>query len=164
MTEATTEIEIREPATKVRKVSKARLDTAARELKLLSISSTRLSSVATIGQFLDELGVLKYGNGRLLGSAQAMAEGAFYCAKMARKKNLDDETRQGYLELQLRFVKALDENVVMQLKVNKASETVGGMNLAQAKSFLPGASISPVQINISPNATVTETKEQPCKT
>ncbi len=165
MPEANTAIEVLEP----RRVKARRLDAAARELNLLNISSRRLINVATVGQFVKEVGLLKYGNGRLLGSAQAMQEGAHYAAQMARREGIAEEVRQAYLDLELRFLKALDENLVMQLDVNKrdVESFSAASSMPQGKPFLPGAQISPIQINISPGATATvseEAKEQPCKT
>jgi hypothetical protein len=160
MPEANTAIEVLEP----RRVKARRLDAAARELNLLNISSRRLINVATVGQFVKEIGLLKYGNGRLIGSAQAMQEGAIYAAQMARREGISEEIRQTYLDLELRFLKALDENLVMQLDVNKrdVESSAAASALPQGKPFLPGAQISPIQINISGNAV--EAKEQPCKT
>lgn len=160
-----TQIQVREPAAKARKISRANLDKAARELNMLTVSSKRLVSVATIGQFISELGLMRYGNGRLLGSAQLMAQGAESCAEMAAKDGLDEEVRRGYLDLQLRFLKALDDNVALQLELNKVAERKSAdAAMPQGKSFLPGAQIAPIQVNVHANsATITEsTKEAPC--
>jgi len=149
MPEATTEIEVREPTGRVRRISDGRLNRAARELNLLNISARGLHSVATIGQFLDQVGLLRYGNGRLLGSSQMIYEAAIACAAQANKEGISDEVRQGYLELQLRFIKAIDENVALQLELNKVAETRSAHpNMPQGKPFLPGAQISPIQINV----------------
>ena len=157
-----TQIALTEPAG-ARRVSDGRRNRAARELNILTVSSKKLRNISTIGQFINEMGLLKYGNGRLLGSAQLMAQGAQACAEMALKDGLDENVRQGYMELQLRFLKALDENVALQLEVNKAAkENSRNGSSSQSKSFLPGAQISPIQINISPSGTVVETKEKTC--
>ncbi len=170
MAQAITEIEVVEPAGRVkpfspRQVSKGRLDRAARELNLLGVSSRGLTNVATIGQFIGELGLLKYGNGRLLGSAQMLTEAALVCADMAKKEGLDEESRRGYLELQLRFLKALDANFQRQFDVNRKAEESAASSVAPAgKSFLPGERISPIQINVSAGV-IPEVKEPtPCKT
>lgn len=154
-------------ASKRGRVTKARLDRAARELNMLTMSSSGLNNVATTGQFISELGLMRYGNGRLLGSAQLMAQSAQACAEMAAKDGLDEETRQGYMELQLRFLKALDGNVALQLELNKVAERKAeNPPMPQGKSFLPGAQISPinVQINCADQKTVqiTESREVPC--
>lgn len=171
MPEATTEIAVREPADRSTAVKSGQrrhrnIDRAARELNMLSVSSLNFQNFADVGEFVRQIGLVKYGSGRLLGSAQMIAESAVACAALSKKEGLDDESRRGYLELQLRFLKALDQNVALQLEINKASEadrekkSAGG----QAKPFLPGATVSPIQINISPSgATITETKEIPCK-
>ncbi len=141
-------------------ISPPRLDRAARELNLLNISSKGLHNVATVGQFLTEIGLIRYGNGRLLGSAQAMQEGMLYCLELARNAELDHEVRQKYLDLGIRFRNALDENVALQMDVNKvqAKETNGAVS--GAKSFLPGAQIQPIQINLSGGATATITEKK----
>lgn len=169
MPEANTAVEVVEPASSIRSarpISKLRLDRAARELNLLSISSTRLLNIATIGQFVKEIGLLKYGHGRLVGSATAMQEGAMYAAQMARRDGVSDEIRQAYMELELRFLKALDDNLAMQLDVNRKVDGTSGSaasDLPQGKPFLPGAQISPIQINVH-GGTVETPKEEPCKT
>jgi len=167
MPEATTEIEVREPTGKVRRVrpiSNSRLDRAARELNLLNISSRGLHNVATIGQFLDQVGLLRYGNGRLLGSAQMIYEAANACAAQANREGISDEVRQAYLDLQLRFVKAIDENVALQLELNKVAETrSANPRIPQGKPFLPGAQISPIQINIGTADKTVNAEEEPCR-
>ena len=166
MPEATTQIEVREPTGKVRRISDGRLNRAARELNLLNVSARGLHSVATIGQFLDQVGLLRYGNGRLLGSSQMIYEAAIACAAQANRDGIADEVRQGYLDLQLRFVKALDENVALQIELNKVAETrSANPNMPQGKPFLPGAQISPIQILVQ-GGTVEKTanaEEEPCR-
>lgn len=146
-------------------VSESTLNRAARELNMITLSSRKLANVATMGQFVNELGLIRYGNGRLLGSAQMIAQGAQACAEMSLKDGLTEEQRQGYMDLQLRFIKALDENVAMQLEINKTAETNGAsQSMPQGKSFLPGAQVSPIQILIT-GGTVSEKKvEESCKT
>ncbi len=163
--EATTEIVVRKPQTNGHVTLKA-LNRAARELNLISVSAKRLNSFATIGQFLTEIGIIKYGNGRLLGSAALLQESAFKCAEMAARDDIAADVRRLYLDLQLRFIKALDQNIALQLEVNKAAEQAdkAGM-MSSAKPFLPGAQVSPIQINIGSGVTVTEKKvEESCKT
>lgn len=157
-----TQIQVR-AAGRMRRIGNGRLDRAARELNMLSVSSAKLKNVATVGAFIKQIGLLKYGNGRLLGSAQLIAQGAQACSELALREGLSDEVRQGYLELQLRFVKALDDNVALQLEVNKTDgRPEGASDIPQGKSFLPGAQVAPIQINVHGGSV--ETKEQPCKT
>ena len=163
------EIEVREPSRVVKRITDKRIDRAARELNLLNVSSKGLKNIATIGQFLNEIGLLQYGNGRLLGSAQMIAEGALACKEQALKDGIADEVRQAYLDLQLRFAKALDENVALQLEVNKvAAEKAANPSMPPGKPFLPGSQISPIQINggtVQINAPGAQAKvEEPCKT
>jgi len=156
MPEATTTIAVREPSGRVKRISNGRLNKAARELNLLNISSRGLHNIATIGQFLDQVGLLRYGNGRLLGSSQMIYEAANACATQANRDGISDEVRQGYLDLQLRFIKAIDENVALQLELNKVAETrSSNPHIPQGKPFLPGAQISPIQINVVQSATPT---------
>ncbi len=173
MPETTTEIARsanNEPAERrFKPITRSRLDRAARELNLLNISSGRLINVATVGQFVKEIGLLKYGNGRLLGSAQAMQEGAFYAAQMARREGIAEEVRQTYLDLELRFLKALDENLVMQLDANRrgAESSAAASAMPEGKPFLPGAQISPIQINVhggKVESVEPAAKEKSCKT
>jgi hypothetical protein len=161
------EIEITDPSGKPAKfkpISSARLDRAARELNLLKVSARGLSNVAAIGQFLDQIGMLRYGTGKLLGSAEMVCEAATRCADLAAKEGLDDETKQGYLELQLRFLRALDENVALQIEIS--GQTAGksaGPAALPSKPFLPGAQISPInlQVNVGTQEKKVEV-EQPC--
>ena len=168
MPDATTQIAVQEPAEhperRFRPISDRRLDAAARELNLLNISAKRLVNVATVGRFVREIGLLQYGNGRLIGSAVAMQEGVLLCGELARRDG-PDEVRQAYLELQLRFLKALDENMVMQIEANKHARkpAAEASSMPQGKPFLPGAQISPIQINVH-GGTVEQPREQPCKT
>ncbi len=162
---ASREIEISEPSgiVKPRKITASRLDRAAKELNLLKVSAAGLLNIATIGKFLDQIGILQYGNGRLLGSAEMISEAAARCAKLANSQILDDETRQGYLDLQLRFVAALDRNIELQIEVNNAASTKAATPTAlPSKPFLPGAQISPINIQINANA-VEKKVEEPCK-
>lgn len=162
MPEATTQIQVQEPIGKVKRISGPRLDRAARELNLLSVSSRGLHNVATIGQFLDQVGLLRYGNGRLLGSSQMIYEAAHACAAQAKREGISDEVRQAYLDLQLRFLKAIDENVALQLELNKVAEArSSNPHIPQGKPFLPGAQISPIQINVH-GGTVEKVEPQTC--
>ena len=162
------EIEISQPTgvLKRKPVTNNRLDRAARELNLLKVNARGLLNIATIGRFIDQLGVLNYGTGKLLGSAEMISEAATRCAALAEREDLDDEIRQGYLQLQLRFVKALDENLAMQLEVNHVvqNRAAAPSQALPSKPFLPGAQISPIQINVGAGATIQTTKEEPCKT
>ena len=82
-----------------------------------------------------------------------IAEGALACKEQALKDGIADEVRQAYLDLQLRFAKALDENVALQLEVNKvAAEKAANPSMPPGKPFLPGSQISPIQINLVQNA------------
>jgi len=161
------EIEVSEPSgkpAKPRPVSNARLDRAAKELNLLKVSARGLSNVAAIGQFLDQIGIIRYGSGKLLGSAEMIYEAAARCAELANREGIDDETKQGYLELQLRFLRAIDQNVALQVELSGATAAkLPGPAALPSKPFLPGAQISPIQINVT-GGTVTEKKvEEPCK-
>jgi len=170
MTDAITagrEIEVTEPSgvpSKPKPVSPGRLNRAAKELNLLKVSARGLSNVAAIGQFLDQIGILKYGTGKLLGSAEMVCEAAARCAELAGRDDLDDETKQGYLELQLRFLGALDKNVSLQMEISgqTAGKQAGPVALP-SKPFLPGAQISPINIQINANAAEKKV-EEPCKT
>jgi hypothetical protein len=162
------EIEVTDPSGKPAKfkpVSNARLDRAARELNLLKVSARGLSNVAAIGQFLDQIGILRYGSGKLLATAEMAAEAASRCADLAARENIDEETKRGYLELQLRFLRSLDDNVALQVELSGATAgKSAGPAALPSKPFLPGAQISPIQINVT-GGTVTEKKvevEQPC--
>jgi hypothetical protein len=159
-----TEIEVSEPSgkpVKPRPVSNARLDRAAKELNLLKVSARGLSNVAAIGQFLDQIGILRYGSGKLLTTAEMACVAANRCAELAGREDIDDETKRGYLELQLRFLKALDENVSLQVELSGATAAkLPGPVALPSKPFLPGAQISPIQINIGqPPAATPEIKE-----
>jgi hypothetical protein len=155
------ELEVIEPSgvpEKPKPVSPGRLNRAARELNLLKVSARGLSNVAAIGQFLDQIGILRYGTGKLLGSAEMVCEAAARCAELAGRDDLDDETKQGYLDLQLRFLSALDKNVELQMEIS--GQTAGkqaGPAALPSKPFLPGAQISPINIQI--NAQSVEKKE-----
>lgn len=162
------EIEISESSGNVKRrpVTNRALNRAAKELNLVQVKASGLLGISTIGRFLDQLGMLHYGNGRLLASAEMITEAARLCAEFAVVPNLDHETRQGYLELQLRFIQALDANIASQLELNNASafrpaSSPSGPNLP-AKSFLPGAQLSPIQINVNTGTTTAEKKEEPC--
>lgn len=163
-----TQVQVMEPARKKKRapqISRSRMDKAARELNMICASARGLESIGTMGQFIGELGLMKYGNGRLLGSAALMARSAQRCADMAEKEGVPDEARQAYLELQLRFLKALDANVALQLELNKVAERKAeSADSGQTKSFLPGAQIAPIQVNVhATTATITESsKEDPC--
>ena len=91
-------------------------------------------------------------------------EQEFY--QLLDRDGISDEVRQGYLELQLRFIKAIDENVALQLELNKVAETRSAHpNMPQGKPFLPGAQISPIQINVH-GGTVEKSvnaEEEPCR-
>lgn len=162
------EIEISESSGNVKRkpVTNRALNRAAKELNLIQVKASGLLGISTIGRFLDQLGMLHYGNGRLLASAEMITEAARLCAEFAVVTNIDHETRQGYLDLQLRFIQALDANIASQLELNNASAfrpaspNGAGPNLP-AKSFLPGAQLSPIQINVN-TGTTAEKKEEPC--
>ena len=156
------QVQERAPA-KVKPISADRLDKAAQELSLIKISAARLRSIKAVGTFLDELGLINVNNGRLLGTAQLITEGALHCAELAKKtkeEGMDDQTRQGYLALQLKFLQALDENVAIQLRINREVEVQEKKVGSQAKPFLPGATVSPIQINVV--GTVEQPKEKSC--
>jgi len=167
-----TAIEIADPPAGVKRkrggVTPKRLDRAARELNLIRVDAKNLLNIATVGRFLDQVGMLHYGNGRMLASAAMISDAAERCALLASSPDMPDEIRQGYLGLQLKFIEALDRNVELQIEVNNAPINEGGRGSAPppmpSKPFLPGAPISPIQINISAaQATVTEKKvEEPC--
>jgi hypothetical protein len=145
------EIEVSEPSGKVklRRVTPHRLDRAARELGLLTISAKGLMNTAAIGRFLDQVGILSYGAGKLAATAEAISAAAAQCAVLAQEAGLDHESRQGYLELQLRFTEALDRNMELQVQLSGASTVKAAQNTGPAyKPFLPGAQLTPVQINI----------------
>lgn len=167
------ELEIVEPKPAVKRkrggVSCQKLDKAAAELNLIRVNAAGLTNIATVGRFLDQVGMLNYGNGRLLSSAAMIADSAERCGQLAQNEQLDHQIRQGYLKLQLAFIEALDKNVELHLNLTNApvNESVRGNAPPPmpSKPFLPGANISPIQINISAGAaTVTEQKEPPCKT
>ena len=175
--EPATEIEIAEPAGRVnhlkRKrggVSPKRLDRAARELNLIRVDARGLLNISTVGRFLDQVGMLHYGNGRMLASAAMIADAAERCGKLAALDTIGDEVRQGYLTLQLKFIQALDENVELHLQLNNAPAGESRRGNAPppmpSKPFLPGAAISPINLQVNVNgqtATVTEKKvEEPC--
>lgn len=151
------ELEVSEPSGVVRrrKVSASRLDRAARELNLISVSAKGLLNVATIGRFLDQVGILQYGTGKLLASSEMISQAASRCAALADRSDIDEEIRQGYLDLQLRFVKAMDENIQLQMDVNNVAATKTAAPTAMpAKPFLVGAQVSPIQLTINTAAAV----------
>jgi hypothetical protein len=94
-----------------------------------------------------------------------ISQAATRCAQLAEKEGIEETTRQGYLDLQLRFVRALDENIQLQMEVSGAAKSKSMNQTAPAsKPFLPGAQISPIQILVQ-GGNVTEKKvEEPCKT
>lgn len=150
------ELEVSEPSgvVKRRKVTSNALDKAAMELNLISVSARGLLNVATIGRFLDQVGILQYGTGKLLASSEMISQAAARCAALAEKEGLPEEVRQGYIELQLRFVKAMDENIQLQMDVNNAAATKSAAPTAMpAKPFLVGAQVSPINIQINAVAT-----------
>jgi len=162
------EIEVSEPSGVVkrkRQVSPGRLDRAARELNLISINARGMRNFGIIGRFLDQIGVIDYGNGKLVSSAECLEEGVKQCTALAEREAMDDELRATFLELKLRFVRALNDNVQQLVELNGYghAERSQGPQAMPAKPFLPGARISPINIQI--NATAAETKaEEPCKT
>lgn len=158
------EIEVSEPSgvVKRRKVTADALDKAAKELNLISVSAKGLLGISTIGRFLDQVGILHYGTGKLLMNAEMISQAAARCAALADRSDIDEEIRQGYLDLQLRFVKAMDENIQLQMDVNNVEQTNKNSPQAMpAKPFLVGAQVSPINIQI--NAPGVTTKEEPCK-
>jgi len=168
-----TAIEIADPPAGVKRkrggVTPKRLDRAARELNLIRVDAKNLLNIATVGRFLDQVGMLHYGNGRMLASAAMISDAAERCALLASSPDMPDDIRQGYLSLQLKFIEALDRNVELHLTLTNAPANEGGRGSSPppmpSKPFLPGAPISPIQVNVNlgPSGTATvEAKEIPC--
>lgn len=142
-----------------KRISDHKLDEALAELNLLSISSEKLKSFSTIGRFLDQIGIVQYGNGRLVGTAEAMAGAMRACADVVAEAGNDNETKERFIMLQLRLAKALDANVALINEVNETGATRKPQPEQQNKPFAVGGIVSPIQINV--HASPVATPEKP---
>lgn len=141
--------------TQVGRVSNQKLDQALSELDLLSISSEKLRGFSTVGRFLDQIGIVQYGNGRMVGTAEAMSAGIKACAEVVSNAGTDNETKERFLILQIRFARALDANIALLNKITDSGTPKKPQAEQQNKPFAIGGVVSPIQINVhtSPVAT-----------
>lgn len=160
------ELEVVEPAkttkpAKVRKpsrVSDQKLEQALKELNLLSISSDKLRGYSTVGRFLDQIGIVQYGNGRLVGSAVAMETAMQVCADVVAKAGNDSDLKERFITLQIRLAKAIDSHVS---SIKNGTDTGFGKKPTaeqQNKPFAVGSVIVPIQINAQANQVATPEK------
>lgn len=131
-----------------KRISDNKLDAALKELNLLSISSEKLRAHSVVGRFLDQIGIVQYGNGRLVGTAQAMAVGLEACADVVAKAGADNDLKERFILLQIRLAKALDSNIELQNKITDQGPARKPQAEQQNKPFAVGAIATPVQINI----------------
>lgn len=131
-----------------KRISDHKLDAALAELNLLSISSEKLRSFGTIGRFLDQIGIVQYGNGRLVGTAQAMAVGLEACAEVVSKAGADNDLKERFILLQIRLAKALDANIELLNKIGDQGPARKPQAEQQNKPFAVGGIATPIQINV----------------
>lgn len=146
------EIEISQPSGVVKrkpKIGAGRLDRAARELGMITVSSAKMRNLSVVGRFLDQVGILELSNGKLLGNAESLERGALRCELLANDDRLPAELRATFLELKLRFIRATNDNIQQMVELNGISQAKRNEPQATAtKPFLVGAQVSPIQINI----------------
>jgi len=149
----TTEIEVVQPTgiiARPRRITPHRLDRAAKELNLISVNAKGLRGIGAIGRFLDQIGILDYGNGRLIATAEAIALGIRRCSELANGDGVDEDARARFLELQLRFCQALDHNVALMVELNQQekAQTAAAAQPAH-KPFLPGAQVPSISLQVN---------------
>ena len=157
------EIEVSEPSgiVKRKRVGNSQLDRAARELGMISLSSRGMKNFGVVGRFLDQVGIIDYGNGKLIATSEALDEGIKKCAALAANVTMTVELRATFLELQLRFIKAQSGNVQQMAELNEAKQSGDVPRPMPTKPFLPGAQISPINLQVNVGGqpvTVTEKK------
>lgn len=150
-----TDIEVVEPKGKVKRgrVTDHALDKAARELNMLTVSAKGLRGFTVIGRFLEQLGVVNYGNGRLVATAEAIANAQKVCADLAARENLPAQMREQFLELQLRLAERMDENIALMVKVNEAPAVESAKLPQQVKPFALNSVVPPLAIPLQVNVT-----------
>lgn len=161
------EIEVVEPnlpAASAKKRRKARitdgkLDAALADLNLLSISSKQLNGFSVIGRFLDQIGIVQYGNGRLVGTAEAMAVAMRTCADVVANAGNDSDLKERFITLQIRLAKALDANAVMIGQMSETDRDAKPRTEQQNKPFAVQSIVTPIQINVQANPVVTDPKD-----
>lgn len=154
-TPTSTEIEVVTPAAlepnakkpRAKRISNHKLDNALQDLNLLSISSDKLRGFSLIGQFLDQIGIVEYGNGRMVGTAVAMENAMKACAEVVANAGADNELKARFIELQLRLAKAIDANVALINRVQDEHPAKKPSAEQQIKPFAVGSVIVPIQIN-----------------
>lgn len=149
------EIEISEPSgvVKRRKVTPHALDTAAKELGLITVNARGMRNTGIVGRFLDQVGVIEYGQGRLIGSAEALEAGINRCAALADSEKVNDELKATFLELKLRFARALNDSVSQLVDLGGTTKAQNAPSAPASKPFLVGAQVSPINIQINAVAT-----------
>lgn len=150
------EIEVVEPhlpevsAKKRRKprITDGKLDAALADLNLLSISSEKLKGFSIVGRFLDQIGIVQYGNGRLVGTAEAMAVAMKACAEVVSNAGNDSDLKERFIMLQIRLAKALDANAVMIGQMNETTQSSKPQTEQQNKPFAVQSIVTPIQITV----------------
>lgn len=137
---------------RAQRVSNHKLDEALRELNILSISSSKLRGLGVIGRFLDQIGIVEYGNGRMVGTAAAMEVALASCAEVVANAGDDNALKERFIDLQLRIAKAIDANVAMISRSQGDQPGKKPPSEHQIKAFAVGSIVVPVQINtVSPS-------------
>jgi hypothetical protein len=132
---------------RAQRVSNHKLDEALKDLNLLSISSDKLRGFSLIGRFLDQIGIVEYGNGRLVGTAVAMETAMKACADVVANAGQDNDLKAKFIDLQLRLAKAIDSNVALVNRVQDEHPAKKPPTEQQTKPFAVGSIIVPIQIN-----------------
>lgn len=130
------------------RISDHKLDEALKELDLLSISSEKLRGFSAIGRFLDQIGIVQYGNGRLVGTAEAMSSAIKTCADVVSDDKADNDTKERFMLLQIRLARALDSNIALMNKISDQGSVKKPQAEQQNKPFAVGGIVSPIQINV----------------
>lgn len=138
-------------------VSTQRLNKAVKELNMIAIDGRGLRNYSIVGRFLDQIGLVHYGAGRLIGTADAIDRAIKMCANVLEANpTMSTESKERFLTLQLALCKALDNHVEVLAKLNKseqATKSEQGPKTA-VKAFTVGAQIQPIQINVAAGGAV----------
>lgn len=144
-------------------VTTQKLNKAAKELSMVTVNAQGLRNYSLIGRFVDQIGLVHYGAGRLVGTADAIDRAIKLCSNVLEANpTMSTESKERFLTLQLALCKALDNHVEVLAKLNKSEQT--GKNeqapKTAVKAFATGSVVSPIQLNINTTGAVTVEKEQ----
>lgn len=148
----------RRKARKPSRISDHKLDKALKDLDLLSVSSQKLRGFSTIGRFLDQIGIVEYGNGRLVGTAEAMETAIRACADVVANAGDDHDRKDRFITLQIRLARAVDNNIALLNKISDTGPAKKPQPEQQNKPFAVQGVITPIQITLNTNPVATPEK------